>query len=58
VGPSHALLSSDLGQPSTETVAAGLEAFHRGLVAHGVPEDHVAEMMITNPHRLLGAPAM
>ena len=58
VGPSRALLSSDLGQPSTETVAAGLEAFHRGLVAHGVPEDHVAEMMIANPHRLLGAPAL
>lgn len=54
VGPGHALLSSDLGQPVTETVAAGLEAFHRGLVARGVPEDHVAEMMIANPHRLLG----
>jgi hypothetical protein len=53
VGPAHALLSSDLGQPSTETVAVGLEAFHRGLVARGVPEDHVAEMMIANPHRLL-----
>lgn len=54
VGPGHALLSSDLGQPATETVAAGLEAFHRGLVARGIPEDHVAEMMIANPHRLLG----
>ena len=54
VGPGHALLSSDLGQPSTETVAAGLEAFHRSLVERGVPEDHVAEMMIANPHRLLG----
>jgi hypothetical protein len=39
-------------------VAAGLEAFHRGLVAHAVPEDHVAEMMIANPHRLLDTPAM
>lgn len=58
MGPSPALLSSNPGQPSTETVAAGLEAFHLGLVAHGVPEDHVAEMMIANPHRLLGAPAM
>ena len=54
VGPAHALLSSDLGQPSTETIAAGLAAFHQGLVARGVPEDHVAEMMIANPHRLLG----
>lgn len=54
VGPGHALLSSDLGQPATETVAAGLAAFHRSLVARGVPEDHVAEMMIANPHRLLG----
>lgn len=55
VGPAHALLSSDLGQTSTEPVAAGLEAFHDALVARGVPEDHVAEMMIANPHRLLGA---
>jgi hypothetical protein len=54
VGPAHALLSSDLGQPSTETVAAGLAAFHESLVARGLPEDHVAEMMIANPHRLLG----
>lgn len=54
VGPAHALLSSDLGQPSTETAAAGLEAFYRALIARGVPEDHVAEMMIANPHRLLG----
>jgi hypothetical protein len=54
VGPAHALLSSDLGQPATETVAAGLEAFHGSLVARGIPEDHVAEMMIANPHRLLG----
>ena len=54
VGPSHALVSSDLGQPGTETVAAGLAAFHESLVTRGVPEDHVAEMMIANPHRLLG----
>ncbi len=54
VGPAHALLSSDLGQPSTQTVAAGLTAFHESLVARGVPEDHVAEMMIANPYRLLG----
>lgn len=53
VGPAHAVLSSDLGQPSTETVAAGLTAFHDSLVTRGVPEDHVAEMMIENPHRLL-----
>ncbi|MBI1734996.1 MAG: cytosolic protein [Candidatus Rokubacteria bacterium] len=60
VGPAHALLSSDLGQPSTETVAEGLGAFHRSLVARGIPEDHVAEMMIANPHRLLdvGGPEM
>jgi hypothetical protein len=55
VGPARALLSSDLGQLSTEPVAAGLEAFHRALVARGIPESHVAEMMIANPHRLLGA---
>ena len=54
VGPSRALLSSDLGQPSTETITAGLGAFRASLVARGVPEDHVAEMMIANPHRLLG----
>jgi hypothetical protein len=54
VGPSRALLSSDLGQPATETVATGLAAFHRSLVARGLSEDHVAEMMIANPHRLLG----
>ena len=54
VGPAHALLSSDLGQPATETVAAGLEAFYAALVTRGVPEDHVAEMMIANPHHLLG----
>jgi len=54
VGPEHALLSSDLGQPTTETVAAGLTAFYRALVARGIPEDHVAEAMIANPHRLLG----
>jgi hypothetical protein len=54
VGSAHALLSSDLGQPSTETIAAGLSAFHERLVGRGVPEDHVAEMMIANPHRLLG----
>jgi hypothetical protein len=54
VGPAHALLSSDLGQPATETVAAGLEAFYRALVTRGVPEDHAAEMMIANPRRLLG----
>jgi hypothetical protein len=53
VGPGRALLSSDLGQPSTETVAEGLRRFHASLVARGVPEDHVAEMMIANPHRLL-----
>jgi len=33
---------------------AGLAAFHESLVARGLPEDHVAEMMIANPHRLLG----
>lgn len=55
VGPAHALVSSDVGQPSTETASAALEAFYRGLVARGIPEDHVAEMMIANPHRLLGA---
>jgi hypothetical protein len=54
VGPAHALLSSDLGQPSMEPVAAGLEAFHAALVTRGLPEAHVAEMMIANPHRLLG----
>jgi len=54
VGPAHALLSSDLGQPSTQTIAAGLAAFHASLVVRGIPEDHVAEMMIANPHRLLG----
>ena len=54
VGPAHAVLSSDLGQPATETVAAGLEAFYAALVTRGVPEAHVAEMMIANPHRLLG----
>ncbi|MGH7331427.1 MAG: DUF6282 family protein [Candidatus Rokuibacteriota bacterium] len=54
VGPAHTLLSSDLGQPSTETIATGLAAFRESLVGRGIPEDHVAEMMIANPHRLLG----
>jgi hypothetical protein len=54
VGPSRALLSSDLGQPSTPRVADGLAAFHQSLVARGIAEDHVAEMMIATPHRLLG----
>jgi hypothetical protein len=55
VGPDHALLSSDLGQPSVETVGEGLAAFYAALRARGVPEDHLAEMMIANPHRLLGS---
>jgi hypothetical protein len=54
VGPAHAVVTSDVGQLATEPVARALEAFHAGLVARGVPEDHVAEMMIANPHRLLG----
>src|SRR5215475_11125332 len=37
VSPAHALLSSDLGQPSTETIAAGLAAFHESLVVRGIP---------------------
>ena len=53
VAPGHAVLSSDLGQPSTETVAEGLGMFHDSLVARGIPEDHVAEMMIENPYALL-----
>jgi hypothetical protein len=54
VGPAHSLLSSDLGQLTTETVAVGLESLSGALVRRGIPEDHVAEMMIANPHRLLG----
>lgn len=56
VGPGRALLSSDLGQPSMERVGEGLAAFHAALRARGIPEDHLAEMMIANPHRLLGGP--
>ena len=58
VGPDHALLSSDLGQPSVETVGEGLATFYAALRARGVPEDHLAEMMIANPHRLLESGGM
>lgn len=57
VGPAHALLSSDLGQPSMERVGEGLAAFHAALRARGIADDDLAQMMIANPHALLAGPS-
>jgi hypothetical protein len=53
-GPARNVISSDLGQPTLPPHPDGLADFAGMLVAHGVPEGDVREMLTTQPARLLG----
>lgn len=53
-GPARNVVSSDLGQPELPPYPEGLASFARALVAHGLPEGDVREMLTTQPARLLG----
>jgi hypothetical protein len=51
-GPNRVILSSDLGQPGSESVAAGWKRYFKLLAEKGISEKEVAQMSIENPHRL------
>jgi hypothetical protein len=48
------VLSTDLGQPSTPAWVEGMKLYAERLRASGFSVDHVRQMMVTNPARLLG----
>lgn len=53
-GPARNVVSSDLGQPELPPYPVGLAAFAGDLVAHGLSEADVREMLAVQPARLLG----
>lgn len=53
-GPARNIVSSDLGQPELPPYPDGLAAFAADLVAQGLPEADVREMLTVQPARLLG----
>ena len=54
VGPEHAILASDLGQPGNPLHPDGLLAFFRALRAQGFSDADIERMSRTNPARVLG----
>jgi hypothetical protein len=55
VGPTHSVLSSDLGQPANPPVEDGLALLADRLLAAGFTEDEVHTMAVRNSRRLVGA---
>jgi hypothetical protein len=51
-GPDRVILTSDLGQPSSEPLALGWKKYFRFLSERGVTKDELILMAIENPHRL------
>ncbi len=54
VGPEHAIVSSDTGQPWSPRPPEALRVFAQCLHERGIAETAIAQMAITNPARLLG----
>lgn len=54
VGPEHAILSSDTGQPWSPRPPEALRVFAQCLHERGISETAIAQMAVTNPARLLG----
>lgn len=54
VGPEHALISSDTGQPFSPRPPEGLRVFAQCLYERGVSEATIRRMAIDNPKQLLG----
>ena len=54
IGVDSTVLSTDLGQPSTPPPVEGMKLYAERLRASGFSVDHVRQMMVTNPARLLG----
>jgi len=53
VGPEGCILSSDLGQPFSPTVADGMRQYFADLERDGIHPDDIARMAILNPRKLL-----
>ena len=51
-GPNRVILSSDLGQPGSESVGSGWKKYFKLLSEKGISEKEVAQMSIENPHQL------
>jgi hypothetical protein len=56
VGPSHCILSSDMGQPNNPLHPDGLLLFFDGLRQQGISQADIDQMSKTNPARLLNLP--
>lgn len=53
IGPDHLILSSDLGQPHAPPHPEGMRMLIMSLLDCGVPFEHLAKMIKTNPAKLL-----
>jgi microsomal dipeptidase-like Zn-dependent dipeptidase len=53
VGPQGVILSSDVGQIFSPTVADALREFFGELQKHGLKEDDIVQMSVINTNRLL-----
>jgi hypothetical protein len=51
-GPDRVILSSDLGQPGSESVGSGWKKYFKLLTEKGISEKEFAQMSIENPHQL------
>lgn len=51
-GPENVILSTDLGQLSSETVGEGWKHYFELLKKEGISEDKLVQMAIENPHKL------
>jgi predicted metal-dependent TIM-barrel fold hydrolase len=51
-GPNRVILSSDLGQPGSESVGSGWKKYFKLLTEKGISGKEVAQMSIENPHQL------
>lgn len=54
IGPSHTILTSDLGQCQTIEPAQGMQEYIKLLTGHGVDSEDIVKMLKTNPKYLLG----
>ena len=53
VGTNHVILSTDFGQTESPHSDEGLEEYGSVLMAEGIPEEAIREMMCRNPEKLL-----
>lgn len=54
VGPTHTIMTTDLGQASRMSSGEGMELFAKLMIAEGITEEEIRTMAIANPAKLLG----